>query len=434
MSAAAPGCLDGSRRAHAVSLLSLALLLGPIAMALQGCGGDEGVFIDPDVPTTWEERDDQNLLTVMSFNTYMLRINVVIEADVASNIDVRGGKIATWFKTLRPEEMPDVLVFQEIYSVEAQEMMQTLCNPIWTKNEGVLGGHNHAPYIRCTASDSPFEYATRVLNPRSATTVVKTGGVVVLVKKGIHMTSSDDQEFPDCAGSECFTAIGFWAVTIQKGTQKYWVFGLHAIAWFENAELRQKQYAQMRRYIDENVEDGARLVMAGDMNVATGPYVATHDGVDQVFVPNEFEPMLQTLGYSGNPATVGELQANGFWLPLEQPMDATWDPRYSHVVAATKSRRDEGLQSYDWVIAPGSGDRLATPVSMRYQVVPVKSDECFVTTESSYPEGTKTDDLSDHYGVFAELLWTNDTEWSGVVVRGHLGANGTIPSGPFCVD
>lgn len=428
--------MDRLCKSHA--MLSLPLLLGAISIGLHGCGGDDGVFLGtaPDESTVFA-RDDQDLLTVMSYNTYLLRINLGIEYSAASNLDERQAKTATWFQSLSPEAMPDVLVFQEIYSREAQDMLRTLCSPEWTKNEQILfGWHNHDPHIPCDVPDSPFGYATRCLNPRSATTVVKCGGVVVLVKKGIHMISSHDQQFEDCAGQTCLSARGFWAVTIKKGTQKYWVFGTHAIAYMYNAELRQKQFRQMRQYIDENVEDGARLVIAGDMNIATGPYKELHDGVEEVLVPNEYEPMLQILGHSGSPAMVGDLVPNGFWLPMDEPMNSTWHTEYNHVVAAYEENVREGMQTFDWVIAPAPGDRLASPVSMRWQVVPVKSDECFVTDESFFPEGTKTDDLSDHYGIFAELIWANDTESSTVVVQGHRGAhpNGTFPTGPTCED
>lgn len=250
------------------------------------------------------------------------------------------------------------------------------------------------------------------------------------------MTSSDDKTFDDCAGQTCLSARGFWAITIQKGSQKYWVVGTHAIAYMKNDGLRQKQFKQIRQYIDKNVEDGARLVIAGDMNIATGPYKKLIDGVEKVFVPNEYEPMLQTLGHSGSPAMVGDLVPSGFWLPMDEPMNVTWHTSYNHFVAAHEENVMEGMQNYDWVIAPGAGDRLASPVKMRWQVVPVKSDECFATDESFFPKGSQTDDLADHYGVFAELIWTNDTEPSNVVVQGNRGAhqNGTFPTGPTCDD
>jgi len=375
------------------------------------------------------ERDDQDLLTVMTYNTYLLRINIGFTIDEKPNLKKRAWEIFNWFQTLRTEEVPDVLVFQEIYASEGQDLLNYLCNTEWRKNSGIIS-HPHHKYLPCNVPNSSFGFATTCANPTAGVNPVKTGGIVVLLKKGIELVSAEDIPYDDCAGQECFTKLGFWAIKLQKGMQTYWAFGTHAIAYEDPKyiEIRQKQFKQMRQYIDNNVEDGARLVIAGDMNIFTGPY-QDKDGVTHT--PTELEPMLANLGSTSSPAIVGDLVPRGFWLPLASDMKDSADPIWNHIIKAEPDERRLGAQRFDSVIAPGPGDRLTSPKTMRFQIVPVKSDECFVTEQEEYPAGTKTDDLSDHYAVFAELRYSSEAPRCAVV-HGHQGSKKQLPAGPTC--
>ena len=40
-----------------------------------------------------------------------------------------------------------------------------------------------------------------------------------------------------------------------------------------NVNVRLDQFRQMREYVDVNIEDGARVVFSGDMNIFTDKYV-----------------------------------------------------------------------------------------------------------------------------------------------------------------
>lgn len=375
------------------------------------------------------KKDDQDLLTVMTYNTYLLRIKIVLTVDAKPNLDKRATEIFKWFQTLQMEEVPDVLVLQEIYASEGQDLLTYICNTAWRKNSGIIS-HPHHKYLPCDVPNSPFGFATTCVNPTAWANPVKTGGVVVLLKKGIELVSAEDVRYHDCAGQECYTRLGFWAIKLRKGTQTYWAFGTHAIA-YEDPEfiaIRQKQFKQMRSYIDSNVEDGARLVIAGDMNIFTGPY---RDKDNVTHTPTELEPMLANLGSTGSPAIVGKLVPRGFWLPLASDMNYSADPTWNHVISAIPAERRLGAQRFDSVIAPGQGDRLTSPSTMRFQIVPVKSDECFVTEQDGYPAGTKTDDLSDHYAVFSELRYSSEAPHCALV-RGHQGSKGQLPAGPTC--
>jgi len=376
------------------------------------------------------KRADQDLFEVLTFNTYLLRINIVLTIDEKPNLATRATEIFNWFKTLRTVEVPDVVVLQEIYAKEGQDLLQDICNKNWRKNSGIFA-HPHHHYLPCDVPNSPFGFATTCVNPTSGLNPVKTGGVVVLLKKGLELVSAEDVAYDDSAGQERFTKLGFWAIELMKGTQKYWAFGTHAIAYEhpDYIKIRQLQFKQMRKYIDEKVEDGARLAIAGDMNIFTGPY---KDKDQKLHIPAELEPMLENLGAGAKaPATVGEHVPKGFWLPLAANMSASADPVLNHVIAAIPDEARLGAQRFDSVIAPGPGERLTSPATMRFQIVPVKSDTCFVTEQTGYPKGTKTDDLSDHYAVYAELRYAAAAPRCAVV-QDHQGSKGSLPAGPTC--
>merc|ERR1712048_60385 len=140
--------------------------------------------------------------------------------------------------------------------------------------------------------------------------------------------------------------------------------------------------------------------------------------------------MLDALGAPGAPATGGTLVKEGFWMPLDTPLDVSWDARHNHFVGHQYGPDDEayeGSQMFDWVLAPGVNDRLASPKDMRRQVVPVLADECYSSEEAP---GTFANDLSDHYGIFAQLCYQGPCPEVQEVI-GHRGA-GQVPSSLYC--
>lgn len=294
----------------------------------------------------------------------------------------------------------------------------------------MFGDHAHAPYIPCDAPSSPFGYATRCANP-TAGNVVKTSGIVVLVKKGIEMEgSTEDVRFRDCKGQTCLSARGFWAVRFRKGSQPYLFLGTHTIAYEQYYETRLKQFQQIRRYIDGHTAGGDRVVIAGDMNVLTNDYVDDHGNTVH---PAEVPSMLNTLGGGPNaPAKAGANVPDGFWLKLNSPMTDSWIPETNHFINAVPEYVLDGPQRYDWILVPGPGDRLATPFGMRWQIVPVNAGTCYESETPGYPAGTMTDELSDHYAVFAEIRWTSDAPDYTAVVQDHRGHSQTLPSGTTC--
>lgn len=381
-------------------------------------------------PPGW--RPDQDQLTVLNVNTYLLEVRVIGPVVKKPNLRQRSEGIARWFNSLREDEVPDVVIMSEIMSWDAETMLQRICSSNWEKNSG----DGHAKFIPCEGS-SKFGFATQVVNAAGSLNPKKEGGVVVLVKKGSEITAASDQVFSDCGSDDCMAYKGFWAVQMLKGTQKYWVFATHAQAYDgdSNIAIRRGQFRQMRAYADAHVENGARIVFGGDLNIFTGPYVDSNGNT----ITNKIETadMLSQLGGPGAPATAGTVMPLGFWLRLDAPIEApgsgglpaSADARTNHYIYNLPDERRLGSHMFDWNVVPGSGDRLAAPASTNYQVLPMKDDRCF---SSDLVSGQSTDDLSDHYAVYSELCYASGGCPGAPALSGKRGNSGRLPSGTSC--
>lgn len=165
---------------------------------------------------------------------------------------------------------------------------------------------------------------------------------------------------------------------------------------------------------------------AGDMNILTNPYFDKNGNRE---FENETQGMLAALGTSRAPASGGTWVPEGFWLPLNSPLTATADPARNHYIHHDSDESRLGAQTFDWIITPGRGDVLATPAKAKVQVVPVKADSCFQSEEA---HGKYTDDLSDHFAIFAHICYDTNVCASLPQVSGHRGYANRLPSGPDC--
>lgn len=306
----------------------------------------------------------------------------------------------------------------------------------------MLASETLSPFMPCSPS-SPFAFTTLVNNPLSQLHPGKAGGVVVLVRKGVSMDAAYDEKFNDLEGLDAWGAKGFWAVRATKADKPFWVIGTHTHPYAKYANARRGNFAQMRAWVDEHVEDGSRLVFAGDMNILTQPF--THHDCT-VSTVAETDNMTRLLGAAASPVTGGTLKKDGFWLPLDEPLEQSWHTASNHFathIYPEGSMGYEGDQLLDWVLAPGEGDRLEVPREFKRQVVPVLSSECFSTTFEADDDDEFTvsgtfsgTDLSDHYGIFALLCYNDvhDDSCTWPVVEGHRGVAGTVPSPVDCGD
>lgn len=334
-------------------------------------------------------------LTVMNFNTYLLEVSVGIQFSRKPNMEQRAAGIEEWFNKLSLEELPDVLVLNEIYSYSAERLVRNIACKRWSKNASTsIWGDRRI--MQCDPG-SNFQAVTAVVNATSLANPVKEGGVVVLVKRGLQMLTAEERVFGDALASDRMSLKGFWAVKVQKGSQAYWVLATHMQAWpgAQATQVRLSQFRQMRAFVDEAVEDGSRVCFAGDMNITTHPNEHTGPGSEQ-------PAMWQALGAPGAPAMAGCLVKRGFWAQLDTDLEFSADADSNHYISCDAAEKASGSQQLDWIIAPGRGDRLAAPNAMRYQYVPVKASAAFA---SEVVKGLQTDDLSDHYAVFAQLWY-----------------------------
>lgn len=379
-------------------------------------------------------QEDPDILTVLSVNTFLMEVRVGIQFNVKPNLEERAKGFEHWFKTLLPEELPDVLVLQEIFSERANDVIRNLCSPSWSPNAD--------PKVVLCSEDSAFQAATPVIGYPTSISPLLSGGVVVLVRNGLQMQDAVDDYFTDAAGLDWFAYKGFWLVTLQKGQQRYVLVATHAQAYEDPlyVEVRRKQLRQMRGRVDEAVADGERVVFAGDMNTFEFPYEGAKD-----FEPEFPEVMLQWEPPKGEAArlTSGALVPKGFWLEMDEDLTKTVNRTGNHYIFYNASEMRLGSQTLDEVLAPGPGDRFEGPSAMRHQVVPMKADHCF---ESGLVKGTMVDDLSDHYGVFAQLCYEPHGSAPGAEpgggpcerpwpqpVRGHRGRRKVFPDGrPDC--
>jgi len=355
-------------------------------------------------------------LTVFNFNTYLLEVSLCVQLVRKPNLEERADAIAEWFSTLSPDELPDVLVLNEIYAYAAERMLRALACKGWSKNRP-LGG-NARNFMECDP-ESKFGFITQVVNSTGYLNPIKEGGVVILVRRGLELVRAEERAFTAKAGSDALSQKGFWAVKVLKQDQPYWVLGAHLQAWpgSVNRKVRVEQCQEMRAFVNQNVEAGGRVCFAGDMNTSEA---------------GEDLAMLKALGGPGAPATTGEHSARGFWMKLDESLECTIDPRRNHYSFASEDDRINGCQCLDWVVAPGVSDRLATPTALRYQYVPVKSNKYMVSEAIRDPatrRGYSTDDLSDHYGVFAQLWFGAGSPPALTPVAGHRGAAGRLPGG-----
>merc|ERR1740138_882204 len=115
--------------------------------------------------------------------------------------------------------------------------------------------------------------------------------------------------------------------------------------------------------------------------------------------------MLEALGAPGVPASGGELVPEGFWRPLDSKIYSNVEVEHNHYIYYDANETKFGDQRFDWVVVPGAGDTFQAPTQTKVQFVPMKKPHgCF---KSQMPGATKTytDDLSDHYAIFAEICY-----------------------------
>ncbi|CAE7434504.1 unnamed protein product [Symbiodinium natans] len=265
-----------------------------------------------------------------------------------------------------------------------------LCSSKWTR-----GGRGATDKVyQCDVGN--FGFATRVANPAGIIKI--SGGVVIMVRKGLTISDLHEEAYEDHDFEDGMSQKGFLRARVHHPSiGEVWVIGSHTQAWPENEEIRVKQWRQLWRHIQTTIPEGARVVVAGDMNTEM----------------SEISVMKTELHAASPP-----LQPAGFWLPLRETLKYSsyggggqnaylhYDPKEVH----EKSPHDQ--------IAYISNDgKYASPQTMKWQYLPMKSDVCF--SSSLTRPNISVDDLSDHYAAYAELCYGSRCE--SQELSGHRG-------------
>ncbi|WP_419811169.1 ricin-type beta-trefoil lectin domain protein [Bacterioplanoides sp.] len=134
-----------------------------------------------------------------------------------------------------------------------------------------------------------YPYQTQVVDRRGA---IEDGGVLIVSRWPIEHEAQ--MTFSDCDADDCLASKGVMYARINKGGQKYHVFGSHTQAWpaVENQITRAKQFAEIKAFIDQqSIPASEAVIIAGDLNV------------DKTNFPAEHQQMLNILNAAEVPQT-----------------------------------------------------------------------------------------------------------------------------------
>jgi len=348
--------------------------------------------------TLSEDRAD--VFSILNTNTFLLEIRLGGYSVLGGGVGVvtkpdmkqRADGFVQWFGSLKSKDVPDVVVFNEIFSKQGSTVLKRLCNPKWKRNA--------AQVVECV-STSKFGSATRVLNPAGYVKI--SGGVVIMVRKGLELADFAEEPFEDKDIEDGMSQKGFLRVKVRNHpVGDVWVIGTHTQAWPANAAIRVNQFKQIWTHIQKTIPAGERVILAGDMNTESP----------------EIQDMKQAL-HAENPP----VNENGFWMPLRTPL------RYSSYGSGGQNAYlnhdiKEALEKspHDQILYVSDQSGYKSPTSMQWQYLPMKSDTCFETGLASNVKTIQIDDLSDHYAAYAELCFGERCAPSEL--SGHRGFTG----------
>lgn len=275
------------------------------AVAAEVLSGGRMVRSGPNGESREDSVDKVDQLTVLSFNTYLMQAPFVGHLGIANKPQLknRADRIARWLETLPAEAVPDVMVFQEIFSHAATEIFRRVCSEDYrrvsapprasrvsnfTQSRASMAplGDGAAPVesgmdtiFPCNVKDSKFGYATVALNKEKKQSML-CGGVVILSKKGVKLSEYQEHQFADATHADKYSRKGFMIVRVdreeeaEKFSEPTYVVGTHTQAWADNlaVDMRREQFWQIRRAtqgLPGRAGQPPRIAFAGDFNVET---------------------------------------------------------------------------------------------------------------------------------------------------------------------
>ena len=285
-------------------------------------GDDIYYVIQPQQQTP--QRALSNNFKVLAYNVWAL-LPGIVSKDVSERLNLLKNKLNGY----------DAIVFAELFDN--------------SRREAFLNGIK-----------SEYPYQTSVVDKSGA---IEDGGVLVVSRWPIE--ASSHRVFSDCNAEDCLSAKGVKYARINKGGNKYHVFGSHTQAFSsaENQATRLHQFQEIRSFMDsKSIPNSEPVIIAGDLNV------------DSINSQAEYNTMLSVLG-------AAEAPRNGMGYPYT----------YNGNINAWT---DGSAENLDYVLY--SLNHLQ-PVSSASQVIIPRSVHADVFTKY---------DLSDHFAVAAELTFS----------------------------
>ncbi|CAE7188984.1 unnamed protein product [Symbiodinium necroappetens] len=357
--------------------------------------------VDRSLGKAWTPPGGEDVFSIMNVNTFLLEVRIAgwaprqgLAFGSKPDMQARADGLVRWFQELKEDEVPDVVVFNEIFSKAASTIFRQLCNPQWRRN----GWYAKDNVLACSTAGH-FGFATRVLNP--AGWVKISGGVVIMVRKGLYISDFHEEAYVDHDFEDGMSQKGFMRVRVgHPSIGDVWVIGSHTQAWPQNAGIRVKQWKQMWRHIDATIPEGSKLVIAGDMNTET----------------SEVETMKKELHSESPP-----LDESGFWLPLRTPLPySSYGGGGQNAYLHYDNQETHEKSPHDQIMYVSAGNKYLSPKSMRWQYLPMKSDDCFPSAITT--PNISMDDLSDHYAAYAQLCYGSRCQIQQL--SGHRGFTG----------
>lgn len=342
--------------------------------------------------------DLPSFVRVLSANVYLLHAEIFgLTVTTKPDINQRVDGLARWFGSLDAADVPDAVVLQEVMAAPGARLMRSLCGDHWKSSM-------EANVTQCEPGKL-FGYASAsVYRPGY---VSLEGGVVVLSRAGLTLSDVRVEPFSKCTRgtADCFAQKGYVSARVEcseRQCETWRLVGTHLQAWPEGQPAREFQAGQIGAHVAElrQMGDHGLVVVAGDFNAET---------------KGELDPLFVQLAAS-NPG----FAPRGFWLPSTADIGASFQSG-----AAGNLYPDPGQASKVDFVLMASGSAHA-PVKMRWQYLALKAERCFPT---ELEPGITTDDLSDHYAVYAELCRGSHCP-AGKRLAGHLGA--AADSGNCC--
>eukprot|EP00930_Biecheleria_cincta_P058661 TRINITY_DN44467_c0_g1_i1.p1 TRINITY_DN44467_c0_g1~~TRINITY_DN44467_c0_g1_i1.p1 ORF type:complete len:492 (-),score=73.83 TRINITY_DN44467_c0_g1_i1:63-1538(-) len=350
--------------------------------------------LEPGSPV--ESRRD--VFSVMNCNTFLLEIRLFgwagggIARGKKRNMQQRSDGFVEWFRTLQPKDVPDAVVFNEIFSKAGSSVIKRLCNPEWKRN---------GPQVLECKDGSDFAAATRVLNPAGRIKI--SGGVVIMVRRGLEISDFAEEAYVDHDLEDGMSQKGFLRVKVRKhSVGDVWLIGTHTQAWPENKNIRVQQFKQVWKHINEHIPRGERVIVAGDFNTETP----------------ELPDMKRELHAESPPITEA-----GFFMPLRTPLKySTYGSGAQNAFIHHDAHEFHDMSPHDQIVYVSSQAGYSEPKSMTWQYLPMKSETCYDTNLASSKMTIQVDDLSDHYAVYAELCFGSNCAFTEL--SGHHGYTG----------